>query len=154
MIGRVDKVCRFGQGYGFGYYLKPADQKMLYQRYGWERIKYNLRNFFQFWFQPPLGKKFSNLKEFLVLDVPPSNLIFNILHFFAFLIFTLLLVYLLRLSIGLAFLIGLFFNFFHEYVAEGICLDPSFNDLWTNTLGLLVGMLLSAIVTKKKNKFL
>lgn len=150
LIGRIDPISRAGQGYGFGYYLKEKEQKMIYHQYGWERIKYNFRNFFQFWREPPLGKKYSNLKEFLLLDVPPSKLLFNILHFFAFLIFTLLLFYFFHLPVWLVFLIGMFFNIFHEYVAEGIYLDPSFNDLWTNTLGLLVGLLLGLIFIKKK----
>lgn len=151
IIARLDPICRYGQGYGFGYYLRPSEQQMVYQRYGWSRVAYNLKNFFQFWQKPPAGKDFSNLKEFLLLDVPPSKLSFNILHFFAFLIFAFLLIYFFRLPIWLVFLIGVFFNIFHEYVAEGICTDPSFNDLWVDTLGLLVGMLVGIVFLPKQN---
>jgi len=150
VIGKIDPVSRAGQGYGFNYPLRADEQFLIYQRYGWPRIKYNFRHFFQFWLSPPIGKSFRNLKELLSLDIPPSTLFFNVLHFFAFFIFTIILFYFFHLSFWQIFLISLFFNIFHEYIAEGIYLDPSFNDLWTNSLGLLVGLLISVIFIKKR----
>jgi len=150
VIGKIDKVSRAGQGYGFNYPLSAREQHLLYQRYGWPRIVYNFSHFFQFWLSPPPAKKFHNLWDFLHLDVPPSSVLFNILHFFAFLIFALVLLYFFRLPLWFVFLSGLFFNIFHEYISEGIYVDPSFNDLWTDTIGLLAGLLLVVIFVKKK----
>lgn len=145
VVGKLDKMSARKIGYSYHYPLGVGEQNLLYQRYGWQRVVYNFKHFFQFWQSPPPGKRFHNLREFLQLDVPPSTVFFNILHFFAFAIFAFLLLYFLRLPIWLVFLIGVFFNIFHEYIAEGIYLDPSFNDLWTDTIGLLVGMLIYII---------
>ncbi len=150
VIGKIDKLSRQKIGYGFNYPLGAKEQHLLYQRYGWQRIIYNFSHFFQFWLSPPPGKSFKNLNEFLHLDIPPSTLTFNILHLFAFLFFSLILLYFFRLPIWLVFLIGIFFNIFHEYVAEGIYIDPSFNDLWTNLLGIIFGLLLFEIIQLHK----
>lgn len=152
VIGKIDPISREGLGYGFGYFLGPKEQHLLYQKYGWPRIVYNFSHFFQFWLSPPVGKSFKNIKEFFYLDIPPSTIFFNILHFFAFLFFALILLILFHLPIWQVFFICLFFNIFHEYIAEGIYLDPSFNDLWTNLLGTLFGILLGMIFFKKDAK--
>lgn len=142
VIGRIDKISREQIGYGYHYPIGANEQNLLYQRYGWPRIDYNFSHFFQFWQNPPPGRTFHNLIEFLQLDIPPSTVLFNILHFFAFAIFAILLLCSFRLPIWLVFLIGIFFNIFHEYISEGIYLDPSFNDLWVDTMGLLIGLLI------------
>ncbi|MFN3301743.1 MAG: hypothetical protein ACK413_01800 [Patescibacteria group bacterium] len=149
IIGKIDEISRKKIGYPYFYPLTKGEEQLLYQRYGWPRIVYNFSHFFQFWLSPPPAKNFRNLKEFLYLDVPPSNVFFNILHFFAFLIFAIILLLFFRLNVFLVLFIGLFFNIFHEYIAEGIYIDPSFNDLWTNLLGTLVGSLIGIILIKK-----
>jgi len=148
IIGKLDEVSRRHEGYGYYYPLKEKEQHLLYQRYGWPRILYNFSHFFQFWLSPPPGKRFHNLWEFLNLDVPPSSFLFNICHFFAFFLFSLFLLYFFRLPILVVFLIGIFFNIFHEYIAEGIYMDPSFNDLWVNLLGNLFGLLIWLLIKK------
>lgn len=150
IIGKVDPVSHNQIGYGYQYPLGQNEQHLIHQRYGWPRIVYNFSNFFQFWQSPPPGRSFSNLIEFLHLDVPPSSVLFNILHFFAFAFFAIFLLVFFRLPIWAVFLIGMFFNIFHEYVAEGIYVDPSFPDLWIDTIGLLVGILTYLIFFKKK----
>lgn len=149
VIGKIDPASNQKTGYGYYYPLGVNEQSLSYQHYGGTRIAYNFSHFFQFWQNPPPGRTFHNLIEFLHLDVPPSSVFFNILHFFAFAIFAILLLYFLRLPIWLVFLIGVFFNIFHEYISEGIYMDPSFNDLWTDSLGLLVGMLIYIIFSHK-----
>jgi hypothetical protein len=150
IIGRIDSKSNLHIGYGYNYPLGANEQSLLYQHYGWPRLIYNFSHFFQFWQSPPPDKTFHNLLGFLSLDIPPSTIIFNVLHFFAFAIFVFLLLYFLHLPIGLVFLIGMFFNIFHEYIAEGIYVDPSFNDLWTDTIGLLVGLLAYELATNFK----
>lgn len=138
VVPNIDPVCRTQQGYGFAYPLSQKNEQINQMRYGWPRIKYNFSHFFVFWTQPPFSKSFSNLTEFLTLDGNP--IILNIGHFFAFFIFTLILAYFFRLPIRYIFLICLFFNIFHEYVSEGVCVDPSFNDLWVDFIGVLIGI--------------
>lgn len=150
IIGRIDSKSNQQIGYGYNYPLGSNEQNLLYQHYGWPRLVYNFSHFFQFWQSPPPGKTFHNLLGFLSLDIPPSTIFFNILHFFAFAFFAFLLLYFLRLPIWMVFLIGIFFNIFHEYIAEGIYVDPSFNDLWTDSLGLLTGLLTYEVVTNFK----
>jgi len=150
VIGKIDYLSKQEIGYGYQYPLGSNEQHLLYQRYGWPRIIYNFSNFFQFWQAPPPGRIFSNLIEFLYLDVPPSTFLFNIFHFFAFLIFALILLRFFCLPIWAVFLIGMFFNIFHEYIAEGIYIDPSLPDLWIDTIGLLTGILIFNLFFKKK----
>ncbi len=143
IIGRLDPVCRKGQGYGFGYYLGKEEQRMIHYQYGFERIKYNFRNFFQFWAGPTFGRRYYSLKEFLTLD--GNSLIWNVSHFLCFFIFSLILLLFFKLNPLSVFLIGLLVNIFHEYIAEGIYVDPSFNDLWLDLLGTLSGILIGII---------
>jgi len=150
IVGKIDRASNQKIGYNYNYPLNFSEQNLFYQRYGWPRIAYNFSNFFQFWQNPPPGRTFDNIIDFLNLDVPPSSVFFNILHFFAFAIFAIFLLYLFRLPIWLVFLIGVFFNIFHEYIAEGIYADPSFNDLWFDSLGLLVGILVYELATNFK----
>jgi VanZ family protein len=147
IVGRLDPVCRQAQGYGFGYPASFRLEEISQKKFGFSRIVYNFQNFFIFWLGPGFGKTYHNLKEFLLLDY--SVLIFNILHFFAFLIFAFILLYFFRFNVFLVLIISLFFNLFHEYIAEGICMDPSFNDLWVNLIGSLVGSLIGVILVKK-----
>jgi len=44
-------------------------------------------------------------------------------------------------SLPWVFVCGTVVNVFHEYVAEGQYVDPSFIDLWLDQLGLLLAML-------------
>lgn len=149
VIGKIDSRSNQQIGYGYNYPLGGQEQNLLYQRYGWPRLVYNFSNFFQFWQAPPPGRTAHNIIEFFQLDVPPSTVLFNIFHFFAFAIFAILLLYFFHLPLWLVFAIGIFFNVFHEYIAEGIYVDPSFNDLWTDSLGLLVGILVYIIFLRR-----
>ncbi|MDD2646612.1 MAG: hypothetical protein PHV78_02065 [Patescibacteria group bacterium] len=139
LVPQINIICRDRQGFGFSYQTGESQQRLSLIKYGSARIIYNFRHFFVFWSKAPFGKTYHNLNEFLHLD--NSALSFNILHFFAFLIFALVLFYFFQLKIWQVFLIGLGFNVFHEFIAEGICIDPSFNDLWVNMIGLLVGIM-------------
>lgn len=140
IVSRLDPVCYFRQGYGFGYATGESTEILNQIKFGLARIDYNFSHFSMFWSKPPFAKSFSNIIEFLKLDGNPLWL--NIGHFVAFFVFALILFYIFRLNFISIFLISLFFNIFHEYIAEGICVDPSFNDLWVDTIGSLLGILL------------
>lgn len=152
IVGRLDSVCRFKQGYGFSYITGEPLEILNQMRFGYKRINYNFSHFSLFWLKPPFGKSYSNLIEFLKLDGNP--LLFNIGHFFAFLIFSLILLYIFRLNIFSVFLITFIFNIFHEYISEGICVDPSFNDLWIDLIASLFGILIFVIQPNLWKKFL
>jgi hypothetical protein len=143
IVSRLDPVCHTKQGYGFSYATGEPMEVFNQMRFGAKRINYNFSHFSLFWTKAPFGKNFSNLIEFLKLDGNP--LWMNIGHFFAFFIFTLVLLYFFRLNLISVFLITFVFNIFHEYIAEGICVDPSFNDLWVDLIGSLVGILFFVI---------
>lgn len=140
LIPNLNPVCRSGQGYGFGYSRGESIDQLNRLRVGIKRVGYNFSHFFIFWQQPAFSKTYHNLSDFLQLDTSP--LFLNILHFFAFLIFVLILFYFFHLNFISAIFIIVFFNISHEYIAEGRCMDPSFNDLWIDVLGSLVGVLI------------
>lgn len=150
IVGRFDPICYSKQGYGFSYATGESAEVLNSIRFSPERIGYNFSHFSLFWTKPSFGKNFNSLIDFLKLDGNPLWL--NIGHFVAFFIFTLILFYIFRLNFVSVFLINLVFNIFHEYIAEGICIDPSFNDLWVNTVGCLIGILFF-ILCRVRRKF-
>jgi len=162
-IGNLSAICRAHEGYQFNYPTNFTLAQLNHYRFGALRISYNFAHFFTFWTQIPFGKTLNSVKDFLLLDAvagQPSPLPWNIAHFFAFLIFVLVLLRFFRLKWYWVLIIVIFFNIFHEYISEGLCGDPSFNDLWVDTLGALVGLLIWQIVlaikpshTKDKKMF-
>jgi hypothetical protein len=142
IISRYDPVCWNKQGYGFGKIGKQTENTPEV-KFGWERVGYNFKNFSVFW-QKSLTNSYHNLKEFLVLD---GNSIWNNLFHFSFFIgFTLILLFYFDFSLLNTFLIGNFLSIFHEYVAEGICVNPSFVDLWIDLLGIFFGILIFVLL--------
>lgn len=148
ILSKLDPLPRQARGYGFGYPVKFRIEEIEQYQFGWRRVVYNFEIFFLFWSKPPFGKTYQSLKDFLSLDYSPLS--YNIAHFFAFLTFAIILLWLFRLNVFWVLIIGLFFNIFHEYIAEGIYMDPSFNDLWVDTLGLLMGLFIFVLFIKKK----
>ncbi|MFA6145726.1 MAG: hypothetical protein WC697_00130 [Patescibacteria group bacterium] len=138
VVGNYDSVCRQHKGYSYSYFSDGGAIKSMTQ-FGVERIKYNFENFFIFWISPPIAQTFTNLKEFITCD--GNTAAENIFHFVGFFAITLIILYFFRLNIWYALLIGFVFNIFHEYVAEGICCDPSFLDLWLDSGGIALGIL-------------
>ncbi|MCX6740808.1 MAG: hypothetical protein NTY61_00190 [Candidatus Parcubacteria bacterium] len=156
-IGNLPVVCRAHQGFQFNHSTNFTLAQLDHYRFGAARISYNFAHFFIFWTQIPIGKTLDSVKDFLSLDGvagQPSPLPWNIAHFFAFLIFVLVLLRFFRLKWYWVLIIAIFFNIFHEYISEGLCEDPSFNDLWVDTLGTLVAMLVWQILPliRGKNK--
>lgn len=149
IIPNLGIICRQHQGYGFSYSTGERAERLAEIQYSGQRVAYNFKHFLLFWTQPPLSSGYNSLMEFLRLD--HSALFFNIIHFFAFFIFALLLLFFWQLPTYLTVVIGLFFSIFHEYVAEGICMDPSYNDLWVNLLGTLIAVLIWEIFILFKN---
>jgi len=144
-IGNLPAACRAQEGLRFNHPVNFSLAQLDHYRFGAARISYNFAHFFIFWTQIPIGKTLNSVKDFLSLDSiagQPSPLPWNIAHFFAFLIFVLVLFRLFRLKWYWVLIIAVVFNIFHEYIAEGLCQDPSFNDLWVDTLGILAGLLI------------
>ena len=155
-VGNLSATCRSRQGFQFNHPVNFTLAQIDHYRFGAPRIAYNFAHFFIFWTQIPLGKSLNSIQDFLLLDGAagqPSPLPWNIAHFFAFLIFVLVLLRFFRLKWYWVLIIAVIFNIFHEYIAEGLCQDPSFNDLWVDTLGILVGLLIwqaVPLIRKKK----
>lgn len=144
-IGNLPAACRAQEGLRFNHPVNFSLAQLDHYRFGAARISYNFAHFFIFWTQIPIGKTLNSVKDFLSLDGiagQPSPLPWNIAHFFAFLIFVLVLFRLFHLKWYWVLILAVIFNIFHEYIAEGLCQDPSFNDLWVDTLGTLVGLLI------------
>jgi len=154
-IGNLSEVCRSHQGFQFNHPTNFTLAQIDHYRFGGARVNYNFAHFFMFWTQIPLGRTLNSVKDLLSLDAVPgqhSPLPWNIAHFFAFLIFVLVLSKFFRLKWYWILVIAIFFNIFHEYIAEGLCQDPSFNDLWVDTLGALVGLLIWQVLPLVRSK--
>lgn len=142
IVSRYDPVCWNKQGYGFGQ-IEKQTKNIPEVKFGWSRVGYNFENF-NVWWQKSFTSKYHNLKEFLTLD---GNSIWNnLFHFLFFIGFTLILLFYFNFSLLNTFLISNFLSIFHEYVAEGICVNPSFIDLWLDLLGILFGILIFALL--------
>ena len=140
-VGNLSAICRAHEGLQFNHPVNFTLAQLDHYRFGAARVGYNFAHFFIFWTQVPIGRTLNSLKDFLILDAVPgyrSPIPWNIAHFFAFLIFALVLSKYFKLKWYWILIIGIIFNIFHEYIAEGLCQRPSFNDLWVDTLGTLV----------------
>lgn len=116
---------------------------------GWERVIVNFRHFFLFWGAPPDAAHITNLYELWLSDgSSPSR---NLLHPLVFggLPFILMR---LRFSALETLLWLTVFNLFREYVAEGWRLEPSFSDLWIDTVFSVAGVLVASRLCARRHR--
>lgn len=59
IVGKMDLVCRAGQGYGFGHPLSLQNDQISQIHFGWARVEYNFRLFFYFLGPAALGQGIS-----------------------------------------------------------------------------------------------
>ena len=136
------------KGYAFGYAETFQSLELEGKlRFSLWRIKHNFKNFFQYWFCLPHNVKIINFKDFITLDGNPwyENIFGHLILFslFGFLYS------LIGAGLFNVFLTGMIINIIHEYIVEGMYCDPSFVDLWLDTLGLLIGITLYIIFKKR-----
>ncbi len=106
---------------------------------GFGRVIFNFRHFLHWWTAWPASKGLS-LTKLLVSD---GNSIFtNVFgHFVLSFILAFIAIYLVPKPV-LVCTLGTLMNIFHEYVAEGQYVDPSFIDLWLDQIGLILAIIL------------
>lgn len=102
---------------------------------GYRRVVFNFRHWL-YWWTPKASASGSGLRSFLASD--GNSALHNLIgHFCISFLLTLLAIwYVPRAWLVIAF--GTFMNVFHEYIAEGQYVDPSFVDLWLDQLGLFL----------------
>lgn len=149
-LARLDPISRRQVGYPFSYPSTVINQWQDTPYYGLKRIGYNFGHFGLFWLKMSEGAVNNNFYQFFTQDGNP--LWMNKAHLICFFLFTLILLWWFRIKWWLAFLIGFFINVFHEYVAEGIYVDPSFIDLWIDLVGIILGLFIGLVVLRYQNK--
>lgn len=147
IVSRTDAAARSKIGYGFDYPDTLVGQWQNTPQYGLQRLAYNFGHFSLFWTKTPNNIQIKSFYQLMTVDGNP--LWMNLSHLILFFIFAILLMRLFKLSWWQVLLIGIIVNIFHEYVAEGIYVDPSFIDLWLDSLGTIVGIIFAVIFFKK-----
>jgi len=106
---------------------------------GYRRVVFNFRHWL-YWWTPKTSVSGSRLRSFLAGD--GNSALHNLVgHLFVIFMLALLAIwYVPRAGLVIAF--GTFMNVFHEYIAEGQYVDPSFVDLWLDQLGLFLATVL------------
>jgi len=135
---RTDARAAAGEGYGHHVPGLDAEDPDYGELRGWRRVWFNFRHFHLFWVQRPPNSQ-GGLTGLLASD---GNSFANNFcwHFLGSLVLSALGLWLSR-SLPWVFVCGTVVNVFHEYVAEGQYVDPSFIDLWLDQVGLLLAML-------------
>ena len=147
IVSRTDAVARSKTGYSFNHPDTLTGQWQDTPQYGLKRIEYNLNHFSLFWTKIPPNIQVKNFYQLMTLDGNP--LWMNLSHLVLFFIFSALLMLLFGLSWWKVLILGMFVNIFHEYISEGIYVDPSFIDLWLDNLGIILGIIFALIFFKK-----
>jgi len=132
----TDPHAAAGRGYGHHVEaLDPSDPHYGELR-GWKRVRLNFRHFHIFWTHYPPNRQ-GGFRGFIASD---GNSFANNFcgHFLGSIVLSALGLWLSH-SLLWVFVCGTAVNIFHEYVAEGQYVDPSFIDLWLDQLGQPVG---------------
>lgn len=146
ILSKLDVISRNQKGYQFVYPSTLVDEWQNTALYGSKRIAYNFDHFCLFWLKMPEQSNIHSFHQLITQDGNP--LWMNLSHFACFFLFTLFLIWWFKLKRWQAILFGFLINIFHEYIAEGIYVDPSFIDLWLDTAGILFGILISLLGQK------
>ncbi len=152
VVSRTDVVARSKTGYGFDYPDTLVEQWQNTPQYGLQRIAYNLSHFSLFWTKTPNNIQIKSFYQLMTID--GNSFWMNLSHFILFFIFSALLMLLFGLSWWKVLILGMFVNIFHEYVAEGVYVDPSFIDLWSDTVGIILGILIGAVLQKFQRRII
>lgn len=135
------------KGYDFGYgeeFQSLGLKRDL--RFSLGRVKHNFKHFFRYWVSAPANVKIKSFQNFITLDGNPwyENIFGHLIIFslFGFLYS------LIGAGAFNTFLTGTIINIAHEYIVEGMYCDPSFVDLWLDTIGLLSGIIIYQIFKK------
>lgn len=136
-------------GYGFGY-AGLTDTRCV-PRYGPGRVLYNFRHFWVFWRRLPPGRHPSSVGEWLTVD--GNRAPENVGHFLSWGLMALLM-RLLGFSILQSFLTPSALNIAHEFIIEGLYVDPSFLDLWLDEAGTVIGVLLAGLLLRGREHHL
>jgi len=147
IVNLTDIVARSKIGYSFDYPDTLAGQWQNTPQYGLQRIAYNFNHFALFWTKTPNNIQIKSFYQLMTVD--GNSFWMNLSHLILFFIFALLLMRLFKLSWWQVLIIGIVVNIFHEYIAEGIYADPSFIDLWLDSLGTILGILVGMIFLKQ-----
>jgi len=125
------------QGHGYGHRATtpeaPGDDALR----GFPRVAFNFRHFCHWWLAfPPHARA----KPAKLLSSDGNRWTHNLAgHFGGSLVLSLAALFLVPRPV-LILLLGTGMNIFHEYVAEGQYVDPSFVDLWLDQLGLFLAV--------------
>lgn len=106
---------------------------------GYRRVVFNFRHWL-YWWTPKASVSGSGLRSLLASDGNSAR--HNLVGHFgvSFVLALLAIAYVPRAGFVIA--LGTFMNVFHEYIAEGQYVDPSFVDLWLDQLGLFLATVL------------
>ncbi len=133
---QTDPFAAKGNGYRHHIAGLPVSDPDFAVLRGWRRVRLNFRHFFVFWMDWP--EKADSFTSFIRSDGNSfANNFYG--HFLGSVILSLLGLWLSGSLIAVG-ICGTVVNIFHEYVAEGQYVDPSFIDLWLDQLGLLLAM--------------
>lgn len=115
--------------------------------HGIARIVVNFQHFFLFWEEPPTTEKYANLKDVWLSDGSSPGR--NLLHPLCFAGLPFLLILAFRYSWKESLLWLLIFNVLREYIGEGWRLEPSFSDLWIDTVSAFIGVFIAVRLLTK-----
>ncbi len=105
--------------------------------FGVGRIVCNFQHFSLFWKMPPPDRTYSNILDLWLSD--GSYVFVNLFHIVFFLSAGVFIPFIFRVSASETFTWLMVWNVLHEYVGEGWMWDPSFSDLWSDTLFSFLG---------------
>lgn len=142
----TDSVPRHGNGYP--HKGTVSDTRFSETLFGPRRVFHNFLNFTHWWTNYP--EKADSFWKLMSSD--GNGAWQNIIgHFVLSLIVTVVGCCILPKPLWI-FCAGTFVNIFHEYVAEGCYVDPSFIDLWMDQTGLLLGMAVYLLFVRLKTR--
>jgi len=142
-----DPTFRSRTGWAFGYAGSTDLQAV--PRFGVGRVAYNFRNFCVFWLVPTPGKRPSRLTDWITVD--GNNIVQNVGHLVAWGLLALLMM-VSGFSVVQSLLLPVVFSIVHEYVLEGLYVDPSWIDLWLNLIGTLAGVFVVSVWRELKGR--
>jgi len=114
--------------------------------FGMGRIFCNFSHFTLFWKMPPPDRAYPSLFDLWLSD--NSLIIVNLLHIFFFWSAGMFIPLIFRVSASEAFAWLMVWNVLHEYIGEGWLWDPSFSDLWCDTLFSSLGCLVASLLPR------
>jgi len=141
----TDARARQGDGYAHSAHGLDPDTPGYVSLRGGRRVLFNFRNFFHWWLARP-RQAGPGLRRLLAGD--GNSAAHNFIgHFCVSLALALLGLALFPRPLPVA-VCGTFLNIFHEYIAEGRYVDPSFVDLWLDQFGLALAVIAFILVRR------